>query len=117
MIEQKASEYLKSNPNPSMEGLRLPYAVRGMDLAFSGLMTAAQRLIENGASLESVCWSLQEHAFAACVEVAERAMAHTGKRELLLGGGVACNERIRNMCNAMASDRDGSSHAPPKCID
>jgi len=119
VIEQKASEYLKSNPNPSMEGLRLPYAVRGMDLAFSGLMTAAQRLIENGASLESVCWSLQEHAFAACVEVAERAMAHTGKRELLLGGGVACNERIRNMCNEMASDRDGTSHAPPKmyCID
>jgi len=102
-----------------MEGLRLPYAVRGMDLAFSGLMTAAQRLIEGGASLESVCWSLQEHAFAACVEVAERAMAHTGKKELLLGGGVACNERIRTMSKEMASDRDGSSHAPPKmyCID
>lgn len=119
VIEQKANEYLKSNPNPSMDGLRLPYAVRGMDLAFSGLMTAAQRLIENGASLEAVCWSLQEHAFAACVEVAERAMAHTGKGELLLGGGVACNERIRTMCNEMAADRDGSSHAPPKmyCID
>jgi len=119
VIEQKALEYLKKNPKPSMDGLRLPYAVRGMDLAFSGLMTAAQRLIENGASLEAVCWSLQEHAFAACVEVAERAMAHTGKKELLLGGGVACNKRIRTMCEEMATDREGISHAPPKmyCID
>lgn len=118
-IEQLAAEYLADNPTPSMEGLQLPYAVRGMDLAFSGLLTAAQRLIDNGAPLNAVCWSLQEHAFASCVEVAERAMAHTGKSELLLGGGVACNNRMRDMCNLMAEDREGTSHAPPRmyCID
>lgn len=118
-IEQLAAEYLAENPTPSMEGLQLPYAVRGMDLAFSGLLTAAQRLIDNGAPLNAVCWSLQEHAFASCVEVAERAMAHTGKSELLLGGGVACNNRMRDMCNLMAGDREGTSHAPPRmyCID
>lgn len=118
-IEQLAAEYLSENPTPTMEGLQLPYAVRGMDLAFSGLLTAAQRLIDNGAPLNAVCWSLQEHAFASCVEVAERAMAHTGKSELLLGGGVACNNRMREMCNLMASDREGASHAPPRmyCID
>lgn len=118
-IEQLAAEYLLENPTPTMEGLQLPYAVRGMDLAFSGLLTAAQRLIDNGAPLNAVCWSLQEHAFASCVEVAERAMAHTGKSELLLGGGVACNNRMREMCNLMASDREGTSHAPPRmyCID
>jgi len=118
-IEQLANEYLAENPSPSMEGLELPYAVRGMDLAFSGLLTAAQRLIDNGASLNAVCWSLQEHAFASCVEVAERAMAHTGKSELLLGGGVACNQRMRTMCDEMAGDREGASFAPPRmyCID
>lgn len=118
-IEQLAAEYLSENPTPTMEGLQLPYAVRGMDLAFSGLLTAAQRLIDNGTPLNAVCWSLQEHAFASCVEVAERAMAHTGKSELLLGGGVACNNRMREMCNLMASDREGTSHAPPRmyCID
>lgn len=118
-IEQLATAYLERCPEPSMEGLELPYAVRGMDLAFSGLLTAAQRLVENGEPLDAVCWSLQEHAFASCVEVAERAMAHTGKGELLLGGGVACNERMRAMAGMMAEDRDGSSHAPPKmyCID
>ncbi|MEC8709335.1 MAG: UGMP family protein, partial [Candidatus Thermoplasmatota archaeon] len=77
------------------------------------------RLVDNGMPLDAVCWSLQEHAFASCVEVAERAMAHTGKSELLLGGGVACNQRIRTMCEEMSGDREGTSHAPPRmyCID
>jgi len=102
-----------------MDGLELPYAVRGMDLAFSGVLTAALRLVENGKPLEAVCWSLQEHVFSACVEVAERALAHTGKSELLLGGGVACNNRLRTMCNLMCIERESFSYAPPKmyCID
>lgn len=119
VIEKHALEFIQNNPNATLEGLELPYPVRGMDLAFSGILTAAQRLIEKGHSLGSVCWSLQEHAFAACVEVAERALAHSGKTELLLGGGVACNNRIREMCNLMAKDRESTSHAPPRmyCID
>jgi len=119
VIEKLALQYLEHEQNPTLEGLELPYAVRGMDLAFSGLMTAAQRLVEGGKSLESVCWSLQEHAFAACIEVAERALAHTGKSQLLLGGGVACNERLRTMSRLMAEERDGASYVPPKmyCID
>ena len=119
VIEKKAAEWLAENPDASMEGLELPYAVRGMDLAFSGVLTAAQRLIDNGKSLGAVCWSLQEHVFAACVEVAERALSHTGKTELLLGGGVACNNRLRDMCEIMAEERDSESFAPPRmyCID
>jgi glycoprotease/Kae1 family metallohydrolase len=119
VIEQKAAEWLEKNPGASLSGLELPFAVRGMDLAFSGVMTAAQRLLDNGADLGAVCWSLQEHAFAACVEIAERALAHTGKSELLLGGGVACNTRLREMCTLMASEREATSHAPPRmyCID
>lgn len=119
VIEKKAAAWLAKNPNASLEGLELPFAVRGMDLAFSGVMTAAQRLLDNGAELGAVCWSLQEHAFAACVEIAERALAHTGKSELLLGGGVACNSRLREMCTLMTMERDATSHAPPRmyCID
>ena len=119
VIEKLAAQWLAENPNPSMDGLELPYAVRGMDLAFSGVMTAAQRLLDSGKSLGAVCWSLQEHAFSACVEVAERAMAHTGKSELLLGGGVACNMRLRKMCELMANERESVSFAPPRmyCID
>ena len=119
VIEKLAAKWLEENPNASMEGLELPYAVRGMDLAFSGVLTAALRLVENGRPLEAVCWSLQEHVFSACVEVAERALAHTGKTELLLGGGVACNNRLRTMCELMCDERDSQSFAPPRmyCID
>jgi glycoprotease/Kae1 family metallohydrolase len=119
VIEKLAQEWLSNNPEPRLTDLELPFAVRGMDLAFSGVMTAAQRLLDNGAELGAVCWSLQEHAFAACVEVAERALSHTGKTELLLGGGVACNTRLREMCSLMAGERESTSHAPPRmyCID
>ena len=119
VIEKKAAEWLNENPDASMDGLELPYAVRGMDLAFSGVLTAAQRLIDNGKPLGAVCWSLQEHVFSACVEVAERALSHTGKTELLLGGGVACNNRLRKMCEIMAEERNSKSFAPPRmyCID
>ncbi len=118
-IETLALEWLSENPNPSLEGLELPYAVQGMDLAFSGILNAALKLVEKGVPLPAVCWSLQEHTFAACVEVAERAMAHAGKSELLLGGGVACNERLRNMCEVMSLSRGATSHVPEKflCID
>ena len=118
-IEKLALEWLSENPNPTLDGLELPYAVQGMDLAFSGILNAALNLVEKGAPLPAVCWSLQEHVFAACVEVAERAMAHAGKSELLLGGGVACNERLRNMCEVMSHSRGATSHVPEKflCID
>lgn len=119
VIEKLAKQYIENNPDATLNGLELPYPVRGMDLAFSGILTAAQRLIEKGKDLDAVCWSLQEHAFAACIEVAERALAHSGKNEVLLGGGVACNNRLREMSSQMAKDREATSHAPPRmyCID
>ena len=118
-IEKAALRHRESVKSPSIVGLELPYAVQGMDLAFSGLLNAADTLVEKGASFEAVCWSLQEHAFAASIEVAERALAHTGKTELLLGGGVACNERIREMSDIMCRERGATAHWPPKmyCID
>ena len=96
-IEALANEWLASDSKQTMHEITLPYAVQGMDLSFSGIMTAANQKVADGQPLEAVCWSLQEHAFAACIEVAERAMAHAGKNELLLGGGVACNARINEM--------------------
>ena len=118
-IEILAKQWLDENSDANLDDYILPYAVHGMDLAFSGLYAAASRLVERGAPLGAVCWSLQEHAFAACVEVAERAMAHTGKRELLLGGGVACNQRIKEMANLMSNERGAIAGIPPAryCVD
>ena len=46
------------------------------------------------------------------VETAERAMAHTEKKELLLGGGVACNKRLQDMCRIMCEERGARFFCP-----
>jgi len=99
--------------------LELPYSIKGMDIAFSGLLTAAGQYYKKGARLEDICYSMQETTFAALTEVTERAMAHTEKNEVLLGGGVASNKRLRNMVQTMAKERDAHFFAPSKdlCID
>jgi N6-L-threonylcarbamoyladenine synthase len=82
--------------------LKLPYTVKGNDVSFSGVLTAAKKLIDGGASFEDVCYSLQETAFAITTEVTERALAFTGARELLVVGGVAANQRLSGMLETMA---------------
>ena len=42
-----------------------------------------------------LCFSLQETLFAMLVEITERAMAHCGSQEVLIGGGVGCNRRLQ----------------------
>jgi len=54
---------------------------------------------------EDLAFSMQETVFAMLVEVAERALSYTGKKELLLAGGVACNSRLQEMARKMCSER------------
>ena len=94
--------------------LDLPYSVKGMDLSFSGLMTEAVRRHEREEiSLEDLSYSLQETAFAALVEVTERAVAHTEKDEVMLVGGVAANQRLREMLRLMSLEHDANFYVPP----
>jgi N6-L-threonylcarbamoyladenine synthase/N6-L-threonylcarbamoyladenine synthase/protein kinase Bud32 len=99
--------------------LDLPYTIKGMDIAFSGLLTAAEQYYKKGEKLEDICYSIQETTFAALTEVTERAMAHIDKNEVLLGGGVASNSRLRDMIDKMAKQRDARFFVPEKklCID
>jgi len=101
------------------ELLDLPYSVKGMDIAFSGIMTAALALKKKGHSLEDITYSIQETCFGMLAEVTERAMAHVGKGQVLLGGGVAQNTRLRTMIQDMCSERGAEMFVPPAklCID
>lgn len=92
--------------------IELPYSIKGMDVSFSGILTNIQKKV-NKYSAEDLAYSLQETAFAMLVEAAERAMAHTGKQELLLGGGVACNKRLQQMCEIMCKERNAKMFCPP----
>jgi N6-L-threonylcarbamoyladenine synthase/protein kinase Bud32 len=95
--------------------LDLPYSVKGMDLSFSGLLTAAVRLLKSGKyKLEDLCYSLQEVAFSMLTEITERALAHTEKREVLLTGGVGANKRLQTMLNVIAEEHDSRFCVVPK---
>ena len=114
--------------------LDLPYAVKGMDCSFSGILASidilAERLSPNptgwidalsgeAITREDLCFSLQETVFAMLVEITERAMAHVGSSQVLIVGGVGCNERLQEMMGIMARDRGGSIFATDErfCID
>ena len=124
----------------------LPYTVKGMDCSFSGILAAVDAMAatyglggeekpentnNNNNTLSSnpdadakptradLCFSLQETIFSMLVETTERAMAHVGSTEVLIVGGVGCNERLQEMMGIMARDRGGSVHATDErfCID
>ena len=42
------------------------------------------------------------------IEITERAMAHCGSAEVLIVGGVGCNQRLQDMMSIMVSERNGS---------
>jgi len=110
--------------------VELPYVVKGMDCSFSGILTTASHLAAQLGRLidqtthalitkEDLCFSLQETVFAMLVEITERAMAHVGSRQVLIVGGVGCNERLQEMMGIMARDRGGEVYATDErfCID
>ena len=112
--------------------LDLPYAVKGMDCSFSGILAkvdeyAAQmnagKLVDpvTGEKItpEDLCFTLQETVFGMLVEITERAMAHVGSNQVLIVGGVGCNERVQEMMGIMARERGGSVYATDErfCID
>ncbi|KAL8706663.1 MAG: hypothetical protein Q9201_000297 [Fulgogasparrea decipioides] len=114
--------------------LDLPYTVKGMDCSFSGILVSIDILaakLEKGhegwtdeftgevITREDLCFSLQETVFAMLVEITERAMAHVGSSQVLIVGGVGCNERLQGMMGMMARERGGSVYATDErfCID
>ncbi len=93
--------------------IKLSYKVKGMDIALSGILTNLKQKLESGEYLlQDLAFSLQETVFAMLAEVSERAMAHTEKKELLLGGGVACNSRLQQMCKTMCDERGAKFFCP-----
>lgn len=101
----------------------LPYCVKGMDVSFSGILTymeeRAEKLLNDGYTKEDLCFSLQEHVFAMLIETSERALAHCNSKEVLIVGGVGCNERLQEMMGIMCQERGAKLFATDErfCID
>lgn len=106
---------LESKMKKKGEIIELPYSVKGMDVSFGGLLTnLKQKFDSKKYRIEDLAYSMQETVFAMLIEVSERAMAHTGKKELLLGGGVACNSRLQEMARIMCRERNAECFIPEK---
>lgn len=82
----------------------LPYTVKGMDLAFSGLLTAARNKIGKE-KIEDISHSFLHNAYSMLLEATERVLAYTQKGELLVVGGVAASKPLREMTGIMAQGR------------
>jgi N6-L-threonylcarbamoyladenine synthase len=101
-LAQKGKDYIE-----------LPYSVKGMDISVGGMLTNLKQKLKSGKfSSEDLSYSAQETVFAMLVEVAERAIAHCEKDELLLGGGVCCNTRLQDMCRLMCEERGAKFFVP-----
>lgn len=94
------------------EFVLLPYNVKGMNVVFGGIYSNIKQTMLGKHSKEVICNSLQETVFAMLVEICERAMAHSKKKELLLGGGVACNKRLQQMLQIMCDERESTLFVP-----
>jgi len=107
-VEEKKQEYY------SKRFVELPYTVKGMDVSFGGILTNLKQKVKSGKyNNEQLCFSAQETVFTMMLEVAERAMAHCDKKELLLGGGVACNKRLQEMAQKMCKERKAKCYILP----
>lgn len=114
--ESKALEHFNSRnaATKELKYIELPYSIKGMDVSFSGMQTKIQQLYDRGSKIEDLAFSMQETAFAMLIEAAERALAHTGKKELVLGGGVGCNSRLQEMCRIVCSERGAEFFCPSR---
>lgn len=98
--------------------IELPYSVKGMDLVFSGLLTAASRKIGK-VDQNDLVYSVLHTAFAELTEVTERALCHTEKNEVLIVGGVAASQTLKQMMQQMV-DAQGAKLGVPQmsvCVD
>lgn len=99
----------------SGEFFGLPYTVKGMDFAFTGLLTAALKSLSSHKK-EDACMSLQETAFAMIAEATERAVALSGKKEVVACGGVAQNRRLQGMLSVMCGERGARFGVAPAAL-
>ncbi|MCL6517491.1 tRNA (adenosine(37)-N6)-threonylcarbamoyltransferase complex transferase subunit TsaD [Alicyclobacillus sp.] len=90
----------------------------GLDFSFSGLKSAVAGEVERqrrsgGLRVADVCASFQQAVVDVLVEKAARAMRETGRRTLVVAGGVAANRGLRAALAARAAADGFEVRFPP----
>lgn len=104
--------------NKDKHYIELPYSVKGMDLAFSGLQTAAKKKIGKEKK-EDLIYSFMHTAYAMLLEVTDRALSYTKKKEVIVIGGVAASKALGEMLEKLSSQNKVKLYIPPSvvCLD
>ncbi len=111
-LQHPAGPKIEELAREGAEYVELPYVVKGTDMSFSGILTAALQKHGKGVPLEDICFSLQETAFAMLCEVTERALAHLKADEVLLAGGVGYNKRLQEMLRLVSEEHGARFDLP-----
>ena len=90
----KELEGLARGASPGAESL-LPSAVRGLTVSFSGVESAAQRLLDRGIPAADVARAVEGCIARSLVKLVERGLAQEELEEVLIVGGVSANQFIR----------------------
>jgi N6-L-threonylcarbamoyladenine synthase len=83
---------LKSAPGSAS---LLPSSVKGYEMSFSGVESAAQRLINENKRSADIARAVEGCIVRTLAKVLEKAVKETGLQEILIVGGVSANQYIR----------------------
>jgi N6-L-threonylcarbamoyladenine synthase len=88
-------------------------------MSFSGLKSSAQRLLESMSveeiqqRLPDLCASFQEAIVDVLIGKLDRAVAHTGIKNVVVTGGVSANSRLRERAEEWARGKNLTLQIPP----
>lgn len=106
---------LAETGNPKAVPLPKPLRqTKDLTFSFSGLKTAVAQLVAQQPDLapEDVAASFQATAITHLIDVTTRALKHSGHGTLVVAGGVAANQFLRQSLN----DSDITVHFPPLAL-
>lgn len=112
-LKHPGGPHIEREAKSGMNLLQLPYTIKGMSFSFSGMVTAARKLLIEH-SISDTCYSFQEYSFAILAEATERALSCTKKESVLLTGGVAANSRLQEMIADVAKEQESNFYVVPK---
>jgi len=90
----KSLEELARQANPE-SATWLPSAVRGFEVSFSGVESAAQRLIDQGKNPADVARAVEGCIVRTLAKLLQNGIDETKLQDILIVGGVASNQYIR----------------------
>ena len=92
---------------------------KSLDFSFSGLKTAAQKLVEGLSAedlqkgLPDLCASFQEAIVETLLTKLKRAQTQTGVRSIAITGGVSANKRLREVVQMWCAHQGYALRIPP----